>query len=99
MDAGRARSVLGRRQFVQGVGVAGLGLLAGCGRLPWQAEQPAQVRRIGYLGISSPAGLAFVDAFRQGLHELVLQFPLSGSCGAVGVGGQCHGCRYLRVRE
>jgi len=27
-----------RRQFVQGAGVAGLGLLAGCGRLPWQAR-------------------------------------------------------------
>ena len=31
-----------RRQFVWGVGVAGLGLLAGCGRLPRQAQEPAR---------------------------------------------------------
>src|SRR5215213_9217825 len=30
-----------RRQFVQGAGVAGAGLLAGCGRLPEQSLQPA----------------------------------------------------------
>src|SRR5262249_27226471 len=38
-----------RRQFVQGAGMAGLGLLAGCGRLPWQAQQPPKVYRLGYL--------------------------------------------------
>jgi hypothetical protein len=32
MDVRRARA--SRRQFVQGVGVAGLALVAGCGRLP-----------------------------------------------------------------
>jgi len=36
-----------RRQFMQGASVAGLGLVAGCGRRPWQA--PAPVPRIGYL--------------------------------------------------
>ena len=30
---------LSRRQFVQGAGVAGLGLLAGCGRLPEHAQE------------------------------------------------------------
>ena len=37
-----------RRRFVQGVGVAGLGLLAGCGRLPGQAgpPPPPEVHRI-----------------------------------------------------
>jgi len=43
----RRGSRLSRRQFM--VGAAGLGLLAGCGRLPWQAPPPAKVPRIGYL--------------------------------------------------
>ena len=30
------------RRFVQGVGVAGLGLLVGCGRLPRQPQEPAR---------------------------------------------------------
>jgi hypothetical protein len=39
-----------RRQFVQGRGLAGLGLVAGCGRLPWQtAPQPSKIRHIGWL--------------------------------------------------
>src|SRR5262245_50087812 len=42
-----------RRQLVQGVGVAGLGLVAGCGRLPWQA-QPAQTYRLGWLAEPYP---------------------------------------------
>jgi hypothetical protein len=36
-----------RRRFVQGASLAGLGLLAGCGRWPGQAAVP--VWRIGYL--------------------------------------------------
>jgi putative tryptophan/tyrosine transport system substrate-binding protein len=59
---------LSRRQFVGGAGLTGIGLAAGCGRLPWQT--PAPVPRIGYLAVTSPAGPAFVDAFRQGLREL-----------------------------
>jgi putative tryptophan/tyrosine transport system substrate-binding protein len=39
-----------RRQFVKGV--AGLGLLAGCGRWPGQTAQPANIPRIGHLGAS-----------------------------------------------
>jgi putative ABC transport system substrate-binding protein len=63
--------VRSRRQFVQGMGVAGLGLLAGCGRLPGQAPPPAKVYRLGYL---SPQG-AVVDAPRfealqRGLRDL-----------------------------
>src|SRR5690242_16609799 len=57
---------LSRRQFMVGVGVAGLGLLVGCGRLPWQAEPPAKVPQIGWLG-SGPEGND--AAFRQGLVE------------------------------
>jgi putative tryptophan/tyrosine transport system substrate-binding protein len=54
-----------RRRFVQDAGVASLGLLMGCGRLPWQA--PAKVPRIGYLGGRNIP--TFTAAFRQGLGE------------------------------
>src|SRR4051812_8143753 len=60
-----------RRQFMVGAGAVGAGLVAGCGRLPWQAEAPAKVYRIGYL---SPQSLAVTaprfEAFRHGLQEL-----------------------------
>ena len=58
---------LSRRQFV--VGAAGLGLLAGCGRLPWQAQQPATVPRVGLLW-ASDASNPHYEAFRAGLREL-----------------------------
>src|SRR5438067_3701611 len=62
-----------RRQFVRGVGVAGLALLAGCGRLPGQAQAPAQVARIGFLATGVPDDPALdLDAFRQGLADLNL---------------------------
>jgi hypothetical protein len=32
-----------RRQVVLGAGAASVGLLAGCGRLPWQGQSPARV--------------------------------------------------------
>ena len=58
-----------RRQVMQGMGVAGLGLLAGCGRWPGQQRAPGgpEIRRIGVLGDSSTARW---DAFREGLREL-----------------------------
>src|SRR5262249_47806376 len=57
-----------RRQFVQGVGVAGLGLVAGCGRLPGQAAPaPARIPRIGWL---EPTPVGRLEAFREGLREL-----------------------------
>jgi putative ABC transport system substrate-binding protein len=68
---------LSRRRFVVGAGAAGLGLLGGCGRWPWQAEAPAKVYRIGWL-ISGPAESTSPpapgaspnhDAFRQGLAD------------------------------
>ena len=60
-----------RRQFVQGAGVSGLGLLAGCGRLPGQAEQPAKVPRIGVLAfVTADPSAADNAAFRQGLRDL-----------------------------
>src|SRR5262245_44055239 len=59
-----------RRQVVLGAGAASVGLLAGCGRLPWQgqpqSQQAAIVRRIGFLSeATGPAS----DSFRQGLRE------------------------------
>src|SRR6185369_8007445 len=64
-------SRLSRRQFVVGAGAASLGLAAGCGRLPGQAQQPAKVYRLGYLTPTTTA----VDAPRfarleQGLRDL-----------------------------
>jgi putative tryptophan/tyrosine transport system substrate-binding protein len=52
--------------------VAGLALVAGCGRLPFQA-QPAKVPRVGWLESGPPPGpgeASRVDDFRQGLREL-----------------------------
>jgi putative tryptophan/tyrosine transport system substrate-binding protein len=58
---------------VQGAGASSLALLAGCGRLPWQAQPPAHLPRIGWLspehpppsGVSPP-----LNAFRDGLRKL-----------------------------
>jgi putative ABC transport system substrate-binding protein len=66
--------MLSRRQFVHGVGGAGLALLAGCGRLPFQGPpQPQQqkVYRIGYLAPNSAVlGAQQLQGLQQGLHEL-----------------------------
>jgi putative tryptophan/tyrosine transport system substrate-binding protein len=57
---------LSRRRFVQGAGLAGLGLLAGCGRWPGQAPASAQVPKVGIMNaIPSSA-----EAFRQGMAAL-----------------------------
>jgi putative ABC transport system substrate-binding protein len=64
--------MIGRRQFVQSAGVAGIGLLVGCGRLPGQVASPTAVRRIAYQS-GAPASAvteANVAAFRDGLREL-----------------------------
>jgi putative tryptophan/tyrosine transport system substrate-binding protein len=57
-----------RRQVVQGAGAVGLGLLAGCGRLPWQAQAP-RVARVGLLASGAEGPSPLLDAFRQGLQE------------------------------
>jgi len=62
-----------RRQFVQAAGVAGLGLLAGCGRLPWQAPpSAAKVHRIAFLTANPPSVVndARMSAFQQGMRAL-----------------------------
>lgn len=57
-----------RRQLLQSsLGLAGLGLLSGCG-MPPLGTQPAKVRRIGVLG-DTPDSSRW-DAFRDGLREL-----------------------------
>src|SRR4051794_7297590 len=63
----RRGSRLSRRGFVLGAG--GLGLLAGCGRLPWQADRPAKIARIGDVGAGS-AGDRYATALQDGLQEL-----------------------------
>ncbi len=57
-----------RRRFVRGVGVMGLGLVAGCGRLPWQSPPPTRIPRVGYLGTLSP--IPWDAAFHRGLEDL-----------------------------
>src|SRR5687767_7997048 len=62
-----------RRQLVQSMGAVGLGLLAGCGRLPWQGQPPSpEVPTIGYLasGLPDPNIDGQLDAFREGLVAL-----------------------------
>lgn len=58
---------MNRRRFVQSASVAGLGLLAGCGRLPFQAQPSKPPPRIGYLAVGT-AG-PYDDAFRLGLAD------------------------------
>ena len=49
----------GRRRFLQGsLALAGLGLLSGCGSLPWPGRQPAKVPRIGFLAVGTREGRA-----------------------------------------
>ncbi|HEY7062781.1 MAG TPA: ABC transporter substrate-binding protein, partial [Chloroflexota bacterium] len=81
MAVNRHGLAVSRRRFVQGAGAAGLGLLAGCGRLPVQlqpqTQQPAKVYRIGYLATGptdstaapTPGTNASFDAFLDGLHD------------------------------
>src|SRR3954467_3125706 len=62
--------MISRRLFVQGAGVSGLGLLAGCGRLAGQA-QPT-MPRIGVLlpyAIDDPSSLDILQPLQDGLHE------------------------------
>src|SRR5919197_4313204 len=64
----------GRRRFLQGsLGLAGLGLLAGCGLPSLPGSPPAKVARIGYLALvrsDDPVLLHALEPFRQGLREL-----------------------------
>jgi putative tryptophan/tyrosine transport system substrate-binding protein len=65
---------LSRREFVRAVSLAGVGLLAGCGRLSipplFQTPPAPRVPRIGYLGLGSSDDGRRIDSFRRGLREL-----------------------------
>jgi putative tryptophan/tyrosine transport system substrate-binding protein len=70
----RATSRVSRRQLMRGAGLAGLGLLAGCGRPPFPATAPAtqapKISHIGFLSTATLDGTAeLTDAFRQGLAD------------------------------
>src|SRR5215208_6000964 len=58
---------LSRRAFVQGASMVGLGVSAGCGRLPFQTEAAQTMPRLGYLSAFA-AGDALSAAFVQGLR-------------------------------
>ena len=61
-----------RRHVLRGtLALAGLGLLSGCGILPFQAQRPARVPLVGFLVAGSAQVMApLIAAFRQGLREL-----------------------------
>jgi putative tryptophan/tyrosine transport system substrate-binding protein len=63
----RHQSRWSRRAFVGGSTVSSLGLLAGCGRLPWQAQDAPKVHRIGFLSLYTTP--TYYEAFQQGLRE------------------------------
>jgi ABC-type uncharacterized transport system substrate-binding protein len=69
--AGRAS----RRRFFRslgrtGLGIVGLGVLAGCGQSPFQERAAAKVPRVGYLSLVAGGGpLPLFRAFSRGLRE------------------------------
>src|SRR4051812_9051649 len=64
------KSLTTRRQLLVASGAVAVGLLAGCGRLPWQAEPPAKPSRVGVLSQSADPSDPNNAAFRQGLRDL-----------------------------
>src|SRR5262249_17820279 len=58
-----------RRQILHAVGAVGLAAVAGGGRLPWQAQPPAKVPRIGYLATGTPGPDAHTGEVQQGPPE------------------------------
>jgi putative tryptophan/tyrosine transport system substrate-binding protein len=70
MAAEQRRLYVSRRRFVQGASLAGLGLLARCGRLPGQS--PPRVPRIGVLSpyaAHDASAVAMVEPLREGVRE------------------------------
>ncbi len=61
-----------RRQFLQGsLALVAVGVLSGCGSLPFAGQRPAKVPRVGYLVLGSPTSASRNEGvFRQGLREL-----------------------------
>jgi putative ABC transport system substrate-binding protein len=59
-----------RREFIEGgLVLTGVGLLGGCGLLPFPGGQPTRIRRIGYISFGRSGPGAFEAAFLQGLIE------------------------------
>jgi putative ABC transport system substrate-binding protein len=69
MAVGQHRIHLSRRAFVQGAGWAGVGLLAGCGRLPWPAQAPARLPQVGILANVGQKDGPSIAAVTQELHQ------------------------------
>lgn len=63
-------SGLSRQQFVTATGSVGLGLVAGCGRLPWQAQPPAKVYRLGVFHVGTDHVPPSLQPLRAELHSL-----------------------------
>jgi putative tryptophan/tyrosine transport system substrate-binding protein len=61
---------LPRRHLIRGsLGLTGLGLLAGCGAVPWR--WPADIPTIGLLTLSlNPLRTEFIESFKGGLRDL-----------------------------
>src|SRR5215210_499713 len=61
-----------RRHFLRrGAALAGVGLLAGCGVLPFPTQQTAKMPRVGWLSPGSgTSDETFLASFRDGLREL-----------------------------
>jgi putative ABC transport system substrate-binding protein len=61
---------LPRRRLLQGsLGLTGLGLLAGCGAVPW--PWPASIPAIGLLTLNlNPVRAAFIESLKAGLRDL-----------------------------
>ena len=75
---------LSRRRFVQGAGVAGLGLLAGCGQLPGQVQAPAKAPHIGVLTLGARRPWMLRSRAKRYDHEAAdrgAQFDLSPGSG------------------
>jgi putative ABC transport system substrate-binding protein len=68
----RDRATRTRRQFLQdGLLLASVGLLGGCGLLPAPARQPAAVHRLGYLsGRGAVSEAANLEGLRRGMRDL-----------------------------
>jgi putative ABC transport system substrate-binding protein len=64
---GRITGIARRRVLQGGLAIGGLGLLLAC---DMRGEQAAKVRRIGFLGVGSREGRAFlIEGLRRGLRE------------------------------
>jgi putative ABC transport system substrate-binding protein len=62
--------MISRRRFVQGAGMAGLGLLAGCGRWPGQTQDSPKVYRLGVFHVGADHVPPALPGLREGLQVL-----------------------------